>query len=133
MADIGLATASSTRPLLPLSPRSELGARTRARRYGHDPPLHSSRWRLSRFFLFHSSFVCCYTLALHYNIAMKYCRPRWKNQGRNKRRLRRRWRRRWRKCGGGWRRKTGLGWSRCSSTCRTLLRAWDSLCLRHRR
>src|SRR5688572_33207155 len=84
MADIGLATVSSTRPLLPLSPRSELGARTRARRYGHDPPLHSSRWRLYRFFLFHSSFVCCYTLALHYTIKMNILRPRWNKQGGNK-------------------------------------------------
>ena len=62
MAGSGLATAQSTRPVLPLSPRFEHGARVPVRRYGHGRTLHGSRWTCSRLFLFYSSFIDFYIL-----------------------------------------------------------------------
>ena len=60
MGGTGLATAHSTRPLLPLSPRFEQGARAQARPYAHGRTLHSPGWRHSRLFLFYSSFINFY-------------------------------------------------------------------------
>jgi len=56
-----LATASSTRPLLPLSPRSEHEARVRAWPFAHGRPLHSTGSTHSRLFLFYSSYIDLYT------------------------------------------------------------------------
>jgi hypothetical protein len=53
----GLATAHSTRPLLPLSPRFEQGAREQARPYDLGRTLHTTGWRHSMLFLFYSSFI----------------------------------------------------------------------------
>jgi hypothetical protein len=58
----GLATASSTRPLLPLSPIFEHGARAQARPYGHGRALHSTESTHSRLFQFYSSYIDLYTL-----------------------------------------------------------------------
>jgi len=60
MADSELATTQSTRPVLPLSPRFEHGARVPARRYAHGRTLHGSRWLHSRLFLFYSLFIDFY-------------------------------------------------------------------------
>jgi hypothetical protein len=60
MGGTSLATAHSTRPLLPLSPRFEQGARAQARPYALGWILHSTRWRHSRLFLFYSSFIDFY-------------------------------------------------------------------------
>jgi len=60
MAGTGLATASSTRPLLPLSPRSEQATRARGRPYAHGRPVHSTPCRLCRLLLFYSSFIVSY-------------------------------------------------------------------------
>jgi len=57
-----LATAQSTRPVLPLSPKFEHGARVPVRRYAHGRTLHGSRWTHSRLFLFYSSFIDFYIL-----------------------------------------------------------------------
>jgi hypothetical protein len=55
-----LVTASSTRPLLRPSPRSEHGARTQAFPYVHGRTLHSSGFCHSRWFLFYSSYIDIY-------------------------------------------------------------------------
>jgi len=60
MAGTGLATAHLTRPVLPLSPRFERGARTQARTYAHGRTVHSPRCRHSRLVKFHSSFIDFY-------------------------------------------------------------------------
>ena len=62
MAGFGLATAQSTRPVPPLSPCFEHGARVPARRYTDGGTLHGSKWRHSRLFLFYSSFIDFYIL-----------------------------------------------------------------------
>ena len=62
MSGSGLATAPSTRPVLPLSPRFEHGAQVPVRRYAHGRTLHGSRWTHSRLFLFYSSFIDFYIL-----------------------------------------------------------------------
>lgn len=60
MAGSGLATAHSTRPVLPTSPRFARGARARARPYDHGRTLLSLGSTHSRLFLFHSAFVDFY-------------------------------------------------------------------------
>jgi len=55
-----LATSHSIRPLLPLSPRFEWGARAQARPYALGRTQHNPGWRHSRLFQFQSSFIDFY-------------------------------------------------------------------------
>ena len=86
MGGTGLVTVQSTRPLLPLSPRSEHRARPppHSRRYAHGRAFHSTGSTHSRLFMFYSSYIDLYTtlFPLHYcNISFAtICRPRWKKQ-----------------------------------------------------
>ena len=57
MGGTGLATAQSTRPLLPVSPRFEQAARAGVRPYDLGRTLHTTGWRHSRLFLVYSSFI----------------------------------------------------------------------------
>jgi hypothetical protein len=60
MSSTGLAIVYLTRPLLPLSPRSEQGAWAKDRPYAHGRTLHSTGWRQCKLFLFYSSFIDFY-------------------------------------------------------------------------
>jgi hypothetical protein len=56
----GLATAYSTRPLLPLSLRSEQSTHAKGHIYAHGQTLHNIGCRHCRLFLFYSSFIVFY-------------------------------------------------------------------------
>ena len=64
MGGTGWPTASSTRPLLPLSPIFEHRARAEASPYAHGRHLHSIGSTNSRLVLFYSSYIDL--LPLHY-------------------------------------------------------------------
>jgi hypothetical protein len=60
MGGTTLALTHSTRPMLPLSPTFEPGARAQAWSYTHDRRFSRSRWRHSRLFLLYSLFIDFY-------------------------------------------------------------------------
>lgn len=119
MGVTGLATAQSTRPVHPPSPRFEPGARAQARLYALGRTLHSTGLR--HFRLFEIQFVVLSFLDLlvsHCNIGVSYCRPSCKKRG---------------GAGKRWNKglsRTGRTWSTCFSTCKVLARRWVSLCHR---
>ena len=60
MAGTGLATTRSTRPVLLLSRRFELGAPAQARPYAHGQTLHRAKWQHSGLFWLHPLFLDFY-------------------------------------------------------------------------
>ena len=113
----GLVDTAST----PILSRFKRGARAVARPYAHACLRHSSKCSNFRLFLIYSSFVqFVHMFALHYNIVMKYCRPKCK---RNSRPMRRHWLKR-----GGYDKRTRRSrrprWPRCTTSFEVSLSKW---------